>query len=76
MIFRTVLVLGAIAIGVTAAVAQQEAVKARKDVMGGIAKSYYGVLARMNRGQAPYDQAAATAAHQPVRRPSHPAAGW
>ena len=62
MIFRTVLVLGAIAIGVTAAVAQQEAVKARKDVMGGIAKSYYGVLARMNRGQAPYDQAAATAA--------------
>jgi cytochrome c556 len=62
MIFRTVLVLGAIAIGVTAAVAQQEAVKARKDVMGGIAKPYYGVLARMNRGQMPYDQAAASAA--------------
>ena len=62
MIFRTVLALGAIVIGVTAAIAQQEAVKARKDVMGAIAKPYYGVLARMNRGQAPYDQAAASAA--------------
>ena len=60
MIIRTVLVAGAIAAGITAAAAQ-EAVKARKDVMGAMAKPYYGVLARMNRGQAPFDAAAANA---------------
>ena len=61
MILRTMLAIGTIALGIGAAQAQ-EAVKARKDVMGAIAKPYYGVLARMNRGQAPFDQAAATAA--------------
>ena len=61
MIIRTVLVASAIAAGITAAAAQ-EAVKARKDVMGAMAKPYYGVLARMNRGQAPFDAAAANAA--------------
>ena len=61
MIIRTVLVASAIAASITAAAAQ-EAVKARKDVMGAMAKPYYGVLARMNRGQAPFDAAAANAA--------------
>jgi cytochrome c556 len=60
MILRITLAVGAIAVCMTAATAQ-EAVKARKDVMGVMAKPYYGVLARMNRGQVPYDQAAANA---------------
>lgn len=61
MMFRTTLAVAAIATCVTAAAAQ-EAVKARKDVMGAIAKPYYGVLSRMNRGQTPFDAAAANAA--------------
>lgn len=61
MIFRTMLAIAAITVCIGAAQAQ-EAVKARKDVMGAIAKPYYGVLARMNCGQAPFDQAAANAA--------------
>jgi cytochrome c556 len=61
MIFRTMLVIGAVIAGVSAAPAQ-EAVKARKESMGAIAKPYYGVLARMNRGQAPFDATAANAA--------------
>jgi len=61
MIIRTVIVVCAVAAGISVATAQ-EAVKARKDVMGAIAKPYYGVLARMNRGQTPFDAAAANAA--------------
>ena len=61
MILRITLAVSAIAVCMTAAAAQ-EAVKARKDVMGAIAKPYYGVLARMNRGQVPFDPAAANAA--------------
>lgn len=57
MMFRTVLAITAIAIGVTAAIAQQDPVKGRKDVMSTFAKPYYGVLARTLRGQLPYDQA-------------------
>jgi len=58
MMFRITLAVGVMAVCMTAASAQ-EAVKARKDVMGVMAKPYYGVLARMNRGQMPFDQAAA-----------------
>src|SRR5262245_11957772 len=61
MIFRIMLAASVVAVGVTAAMAQQE-VKARKDVMGSIAKPWYGVLSRIQRGQAPYDQAAVDAA--------------
>jgi len=62
MIFRTVLAVSAIAIGVTAAFAQQDAVKARKDLMSSNGKQFYGVLGRIQRGQEPYDQAKIDAA--------------
>jgi cytochrome c556 len=53
----------ALAVAATAVVAQQDdkATKAAKDqqaLMKSIAKNQYGVLARMARGQAPYEQAA------------------
>jgi cytochrome c556 len=57
MMSRTLLALTAIAIGVTAAVAQEDPIKARKDVMDTFAKPFYGVLGRTARGQLPYDQA-------------------
>lgn len=56
MIFRTVLTVAAVAVGVTAAMAQQDPVKARKDLMSANGKQFYGVLGRMQRGQEPYDQ--------------------
>ncbi|MGZ5855551.1 MAG: c-type cytochrome, partial [Xanthobacteraceae bacterium] len=62
MMFRTVLAISAIAIGVTAAIAQQDPVKARKDLMESNAKQFYGVLGRMQRGQIPYEQAKVDAA--------------
>src|SRR5262245_38462435 len=58
--FRMVLVLGAITIGITAASAQ-EAVKARKDLMSAFSKPYYGDMRKMVRGQEPYNQAKADA---------------
>ncbi len=62
MMFRTAITLCAIAIGVTAALAQQEdAVKARKDLMSSLANPYYGDLRKMVRGQEPYNQAKADA---------------
>lgn len=57
MMLRTMLIVGAVAIGVTAAIAQQDPIKARKDVMSTFAKPFYGVMLRMQRGQMPYDQA-------------------
>jgi cytochrome c556 len=61
MMTRTVLAAVAVAIGVSAAVAQQDAVKARKDLMSSFAKPYYGDLRKMVRGQEPYDRAKASA---------------
>ena len=62
MLFRTVLAVSAIAIGVTAALAQQDPIKARKDLMAANAEKFYGVIGRMQRGQIPYDQANVDAA--------------
>src|SRR4051812_19451879 len=62
MIFRTVLAIGMIVTGVAAALAQQDAVKARKDLMSANAKQFYGALGRIQRGQDPYDQAKIDAA--------------
>lgn len=62
MMFRPVLALTILAIGVSAAVAQQEAVKARKDLMSDNGKQFYGVLGRIQRGQMPYEQAKVDAA--------------
>jgi cytochrome c556 len=61
MRIRLVLALSAFAFGMTAAIAQQDAVKARKDVMETFSKPYYGDLRKMVRGQEPYDQAKADA---------------
>ncbi len=62
MIIRTVLAVTAFAIGITAAIAQQDLVKARKDIMAGNGKQFYVILNRMQRGQDPYDQAKVDAA--------------
>lgn len=62
MIFRTVLVISAIAVGVTAAMAQQDVVKARKDLMTDNAKQFFGVLGKIQRGHDAYDQAKVDAA--------------
>jgi len=59
---RIVLAIGAIAIGLGAAVAQQEAVTARRDLMKASAKLSYGVVRPMVRDQAPYQQAQVDAA--------------
>ena len=56
MLVRTVLVLGVIAGGLTAAFAQQDVIRARKDLMGSVGKAYYLTLNRTQRGQMPYDQ--------------------
>lgn len=57
MLVRTVLVVGVIAGGLSAAaVAQQDVIRARKDLMGSVAKVFYGTLNRTQRGQTPYDQ--------------------
>jgi cytochrome c556 len=60
LIFRILIAIAAIAMGATAVIAQQEdkAAKEQQNLMKSIAKSQYGVLARIARGQAPYDQAA------------------
>jgi cytochrome c556 len=63
LIFRSLVVISALGLGLTAVVAQQQqeadkAAKAQQDLMKSIAKSQYGVLSRIARGQAPYDQAA------------------
>lgn len=56
--------VAALALGVSTVVAQQQqqevdkAAKAQQDLMKAVAKSQYGVLARIARGQSPYDQAA------------------
>ena len=59
LIFRVVVVIAALVLGATAVVAQQEkAAQEQQALMKSIAKNQYGVLARIARGQAPYDQAA------------------
>ena len=59
---RTVVVAGTLLISAGAAVAQQEIAVKQDNLMRGQAKSLYGVILRMSRGSAPYDQAAVDAA--------------
>jgi cytochrome c556 len=59
LIFRIVVVIAAVVLGATAVVAQQEkAAQEQQALMKSLAKSQYGVLSRIARGQSPYDQAA------------------
>jgi cytochrome c556 len=58
---RTVVVVGALLLGVSAVVAQQDQVKMTQDVMKGNGKNA-GALSAMVKGEKPYDQAAVDAA--------------
>jgi cytochrome c556 len=67
VIFRSLVVIAALALGLSGVVAQQQqeadkAAKAQQDLMKSQGKSQYGVLSRIARGQSPYDQAAVDAA--------------
>src|SRR5437762_3634770 len=55
---RGVVAVGAVMLGVSAVVAQQDVAKQQDDLMRSISRPYYGVLLKMSRGQIPYDQAA------------------
>jgi cytochrome c556 len=57
MMMRMVLVVAALAAGVTAVVAQQDAAKERDALMKANGRHYYRDWNRMVRGQDPYDQA-------------------
>ena len=59
---RKVVVAGTLLISAGAAVAQQEIAVKQDNLMRGQAKSLYGVILRMVRGSAPYNQAAVDAA--------------
>jgi cytochrome c556 len=58
---RTVVIVGAVLLGVTAVVAQQDPVKEAQTFMKGNGKNS-GALAAMIKGEKPYDQAAVDAA--------------
>ena len=63
MILRGVVAVGAVLLGVSAVVAQQDVAKQQDDLMRTtIGRPFYGVLLKMSRGQIPYDQAAVEAA--------------
>jgi cytochrome c556 len=55
---RTVIVAGALLLGVGAVMAQQDVAVQQQNLMKTQGKSMYGVLAKMVKGETPYDQAA------------------
>ncbi|HEY8332237.1 MAG TPA: cytochrome c [Tardiphaga sp.] len=59
---RTVVVVGALLLGVGAVAAQQDVVKEAQNVMKANGKNLGGVLSAMAKGEKPYDQAAVDAA--------------
>ena len=59
---RRVVVAGALLISAGAAMAQQEIAVKQDNLMRGQAKSLYGVILKMVKGDIPYDQAAVDAA--------------
>jgi cytochrome c556 len=62
MIMRTVVVAATLLLGVSAVMAQQDAVKLAQDAMKANGKNLGGVLSPMFKGEKPYDQAAVDAA--------------
>jgi cytochrome c556 len=58
LIFRALIVGVALAMAATVVVAQQNVAEQQDALMKSLAKSQYGVLMRVARGQSPYDQAA------------------
>jgi cytochrome c556 len=61
LMMRTVVVVGALVLGMGAVAAQQDQVKQTQDMMKGNGKNA-GALAAMVKGEKPYDQAAVNAA--------------
>ena len=59
---RTVVVVGALLLGVGAVMAQQEIAVKQDNLMRGQAKSLYNVILKMVKGEIPYNQAAVDAA--------------
>ena len=62
MMMRTVVVAATLLLGVSAVMAQQDAVKVAQDTMKANGKNLGGVLSPMFKGEKPYDQAAVDAA--------------
>jgi cytochrome c556 len=62
MMMRTVAVAATLLLGVSAVMAQQDAVKLAQDAMKANGKNLGGVLSPMFKGEKPYDQAAVDAA--------------
>jgi cytochrome c556 len=62
MMMRTVVVAATLLLGVSAVMAQQDAVKLAQDAMKANGKNLGGVLSPMFKGEKPYDQAAVDAA--------------
>jgi cytochrome c556 len=59
---RSIIVLGAMLLGATAVMAQQDIVKERQTVMKSNGRALGGTLSAMAKGDKPYDQAAVDAA--------------
>ena len=59
---RTVIVAGILLLGIGAVMAQQEIAVQQDNLMRGQAKSLYGTMLKMVKGDTPYDQAAVDAA--------------
>jgi cytochrome c556 len=59
---RTVVVAGALLLGVGAAMAQQDVAVKQDNLMRAQGKSMYGVILKMTKGEIPYDQKAVDAA--------------
>jgi cytochrome c556 len=62
MMMRTVVIAGALLVGVGAAMAQQDIAVKQDNLMRGQAKNLYGVILKMTKGEIPYDQKAVDAA--------------
>ena len=55
---RTMIVVGTLLLGAGAVMAQQELAVQQDNLMRSIAKSQYGVIQKMTKGELPYDQKA------------------
>src|SRR6201990_2667845 len=62
LMLRSVVIVGTLLLGIGVVAAQQDALKSAQTIMKGNGKSLGGVLAPMNKGEKPYDQAAVTEA--------------
>jgi cytochrome c556 len=59
---RMIVVAGTLLLGIGAAIAQQDIAVKQDNLMRAQAKSLYGVILKMTKGEIPYDQAAVDAA--------------